>query len=422
MILEVNNTFDERRVYFLKGTDLDNGVCGDENGDPTTGKLCLSGSQSQNPPAESVPGRFMNSWPKDFHVSPFNSRKGAYSLSASDPFFPHSKVSAAAFINNTITLSSSKQHPKLVARVFSSSHSIDPCKLDGWGIFKFIATWWWVGFVTFPRIVREAGKLFFQRKLHVWFRPEVLKDSIGRNETEDEKYIHGHPSSSQLLTVPQSHRRNFPRLPQRRCRKVRSSVPVAFSTRHRHHVRRRDLHAALPSRQGDPAATPCDFQDHFASLLRPSRPPYIYSGIRQGRPLKPRPQNGYVPYLSPGPPHPTSQRSRPRIATKAFSLDANKCDNEGSTSPTDLTAHPPPLATNPPPPTPPIPIPSLRAFRPRRLRRASVKNRRAKSARVQESRPQAAVERLRRLWYAGSDGRRDLGRQSLALLAVRRVF
>ena len=192
MILEVNNTFDERRVYFLKGLELDDAACGDENGDPTTGTLGLSGSQSQNqnPPAENVPGRFTNSWPKDFHVSPFNSRKGAYSLTASNPFFHPTKSGAAALVNNTITLSSSKNHPKLIARVFSSSDSIDPCKLDGWDTVKFIAAWWWVGFVTYPRIVREAGKLFFRKKLHVWFRPEVLKDSIGRNETEDEKYFH----------------------------------------------------------------------------------------------------------------------------------------------------------------------------------------------------------------------------------------
>lgn len=182
MILEVNNTFDERRMYFLKDTEL-------ENGNPAAQKVGQNGSQGQNHPVEKVPGRFANSWPKDFHVSPFNSRKGAYSLTASDPFFPHPNSRAdAARIDNTITLSSSKQHAKLIARVFSSSDSIDPYQLKGWPAFRFVAAWWWVGFVTFPRIVREAGKLFFRRKLHVWFRPEVLKDSIGRNETEDEMY------------------------------------------------------------------------------------------------------------------------------------------------------------------------------------------------------------------------------------------
>ncbi|KAF6218512.1 hypothetical protein HO133_005861 [Letharia lupina] len=190
MILEVNNTFDERRMYFLKDTEPDNGASVDENENLAAGKVDQKGSQGQSTPDQKVLGRFAKSWPKDFHVSPFNSRKGAYSLSANDPFFPNlSSRAGAALVNNTITLSSSKQHPKLIARVFSSSDSIDPYKLKGWSIFKFIAAWWWVGLVTFPRIAREAGKLFFRRKLHVWYRPEVLKDSIGRNETQDETAI-----------------------------------------------------------------------------------------------------------------------------------------------------------------------------------------------------------------------------------------
>ena len=187
MILEVNNTFDERRMYFLKDAEPDNGASGHKDHSPTAGNVDQNGSQGHSPPGQKVLGRFANSWPKDFHVSPFNSRKGAYSLSANDPFSPNlSSRAGAALVNNTITLSSSKQHPKLIARVFSSSDSIDPYKLKGWGTFKFIAAWWWVGLVTFPRIAREAAKLFFRRKLYVWYRPEVLKDSIGRNETQDE--------------------------------------------------------------------------------------------------------------------------------------------------------------------------------------------------------------------------------------------
>ena len=189
MILEVNNTFDERRMYFLKDAEPEDGDFGDKNGNLVPGEESHNVSPDQNFPVQNSPGRFASSWKKDFHVSPFNSRKGAYSLSAIDPFFPYlSSGAGAALVNNVITLSSSKQHSKLIARVFSSSDSVDPYKLRGWGTFKFIAAWWWVGFVTFPRIVREAGKLFFRRKLHVWYRPEVLKDSIGRSETEDEKY------------------------------------------------------------------------------------------------------------------------------------------------------------------------------------------------------------------------------------------
>ena len=202
MVLEVNNTFDERRMYFLKDAGPEDAIFGDKNGNLVPEEESRNGGPYQNFPVKSFSGRFASSWEKDFHVSPFNSRKGAYSLSAVDPFFPYlSSGAGAALVNNVITLSSSKHHPKLIARVFSSSDSIDPYKLKGWGTFKFIAAWWWVGFVTFPRIVREAGKLFFRRKLHVWYRPEVLKDSIGRSETEDEKYDRWYLSFWQLLIL-----------------------------------------------------------------------------------------------------------------------------------------------------------------------------------------------------------------------------
>ena len=91
-------------------------------------------------------------------------------------------------INNTITLSSSKSHAKLVARIFSTGPPTDPSTLTVATKVRFILAWWWVGFVTFPRIVKEAGKLFFQRKLHVWYRPEVMNDSIGRKETDRERF------------------------------------------------------------------------------------------------------------------------------------------------------------------------------------------------------------------------------------------
>lgn len=168
MILEVNNTFDERRMYFLKDSTLD---------DPDESWTLI----------DKPPSKFKNTWPKDFHVSPFNSRKGSYALTAQDPFSPH--LSATGKVDNTITLISSKAHVKLIARIFSTQPAIDPSTLGCWARLAFIASWWWVGFVTFPRIVREAGKLFFRRKLHVWYRPEVLKDSIGRPATKDEMCV-----------------------------------------------------------------------------------------------------------------------------------------------------------------------------------------------------------------------------------------
>lgn len=192
MILEVNNTFDERRMYFLKGgSDEVSGTQSSAvNDDKRSAKKSITEgnrASTEAPASDDTTGssKFTDTWPKDFHVSPFNSRKGSYTLTANDPFSLLKNNSGP--VNNTITLSSSKSHAKLIARVFSTSKCIDPLTLSQWEGPKFLASWWWVGFLTFPRIVREAGKLFFKRKLHVWYRPEVLKDSIGRLETYDER-------------------------------------------------------------------------------------------------------------------------------------------------------------------------------------------------------------------------------------------
>ncbi|KAK7965242.1 hypothetical protein PG996_000404 [Apiospora saccharicola] len=177
IVLEVNNTFGERHMYFVTTDDTTN-----EPGNTATGvePSAVDGSGKGDIPLANH--RLQQKViPKDFHVSPFNSRKGAYSLIAYDPF-----SEGTGKINNTITLNSSKEHAKMVARVFSEGDPIDPTTLTTWQKVQFLAAWWWVGLVTFPRIVKEAGVLFFRRKLHVWYRPEPLKRSIARKADETE--------------------------------------------------------------------------------------------------------------------------------------------------------------------------------------------------------------------------------------------
>lgn len=175
MIVEVNNTFDERRMYFLTPEDKSgNGQLEDSASTPA--------AKSQ---ASSKPMPFKHQWPKDFHVSPFNSRKGSYSLSASDPLRALSEHREP--IDTTITLKSSKGHGKIVARLFSDGNAIDPPSITVFQKAGFLLVWWWVGFVTFPRIVREAARLWFQRQLHVWYRPEPLKESMGRKADSAEQ-------------------------------------------------------------------------------------------------------------------------------------------------------------------------------------------------------------------------------------------
>jgi Protein of unknown function (DUF1365) len=186
MILEVNNTFDERRIYFLPRGELplERQIPGDqaEREGASVESAESSAATRSNPTA-----KFRQSWPKDFHVSPFNSRKGFYSLLAHDPW-NLDKINLGR-VENAISLESSKGHAKLEARLFSDGEPVDPTTMGAFAKLKFLVAWWWVGFVTFPRIVKEAGLLFFRRNLHVWYRPEPLKESIGRKADATERRL-----------------------------------------------------------------------------------------------------------------------------------------------------------------------------------------------------------------------------------------
>ena len=166
IVLEVNNTFDERRPYL---------VTRDLAADPKR----LLDSARVGPQGDVPRATLKNSWDKDFHVSPFNSRKGSYSLMAADPLGRN--LEGFRGLDITINLSSSKGHPKLIARAFSEGNAIDPGTMGPFQKLRFLFSWSWVGFITFPRIVKEAAVLFFKHQLHVWYRPEPLKESLGRH-------------------------------------------------------------------------------------------------------------------------------------------------------------------------------------------------------------------------------------------------
>ncbi|KAF9728806.1 hypothetical protein PMIN06_005993 [Paraphaeosphaeria minitans] len=173
MITEVNNTFGERHLYLLDGSS------------PTSPVQTPGGEELVPKPPKTT---FADYWTKEFHVSPFNSRKGGgYAQKALNPF--PSPTSSPA-IDITIILKSTKDHAKVVARLFSLGKAM---KLDGMGLFealRFIAAWWTVGFLTFPRIIKEAFVLYFRKGLRVWLRPEVRVSSIGRIPTETENLLH----------------------------------------------------------------------------------------------------------------------------------------------------------------------------------------------------------------------------------------
>lgn len=165
VILEVNNTFDERRPYILLRdvTDESRHTTHDQ-------RLQITGTRV-----------------KDFHVSPFNSREGYYSVLTSDPLGPG--MDGCRGIDVTITLNSSKGQPQLVASLRSEGPAVDPAFLGPLSKLNFVARWFWVGFITLPRIFWQAAILLYRRNLDMWNKPEPLLGTLGRHATSVEKSL-----------------------------------------------------------------------------------------------------------------------------------------------------------------------------------------------------------------------------------------
>ena len=168
VILEVNNTFDERRIYFLRPN-------------------IKTSSGSDSSKSELLQPRYTGTWAKDFYVSVFNTRAGSYSLAAHDPFFPH--LSSSGTINSTVTLSSPEGKAKLIARIYSVDDAIDPTAMSVGQKTRFLVSWWWVGLATFPRTIQQAVIILFRKKLPWVFRPEPRGTTIARHADETELFI-----------------------------------------------------------------------------------------------------------------------------------------------------------------------------------------------------------------------------------------
>ncbi|KAG8352172.1 hypothetical protein FVEN_g9865 [Fusarium venenatum] len=124
---------------------------------------------------------------KEFHVSPFNSREGSYSILASDPLGP--EMYGFHGLDITINLFSSKGYKKLVAKLVSENQAIDPHEMSVTQKVGFILTWFWSAVATFPRFIKESAVLLFRHNLHFWYRPEPRKNSIGRLSSDVEKVL-----------------------------------------------------------------------------------------------------------------------------------------------------------------------------------------------------------------------------------------
>ncbi|RAQ49727.1 hypothetical protein AFGD_002589 [Aspergillus flavus] len=185
MIMEINNSFFEKRNFFFRVTGDGMAVDSANNWSTTTtvsakgyhDKLSLHFSPSM-PKSKQYKG----SWEKDIFGSPFEKVGGLMVSKSIDPVLGPS-------IQSNLSSNTPDGQVKVTSRLSSWGEPVDPLAAPGRIIARFIARWTHVGVLSAPRIVKQALRIRLRGKLTYLKRPEVRPGSIPRKETEIERRV-----------------------------------------------------------------------------------------------------------------------------------------------------------------------------------------------------------------------------------------
>ncbi|KAI9298396.1 DUF1365-domain-containing protein [Neoconidiobolus thromboides FSU 785] len=132
VVYEVNNTFGERHIYILEGNDNNKAIIN-----------------------------------RDFHVSPFNDRKGIYETEYKD-------IIKSNKLYVKLRLIDSNKDKKFMAKVSSNESLEFTCKNLSYCLVYFS----YHALLTMPRILYEAFKLHYFKKITIFQRPTPRVNSL----------------------------------------------------------------------------------------------------------------------------------------------------------------------------------------------------------------------------------------------------
>ncbi|PWN17794.1 hypothetical protein BCV69DRAFT_122409 [Microstroma glucosiphilum] len=183
-LLEVHNTFSERHLYILPA-----GVGEDEEEASPTPKPHQAESQPKGEGLSWQVNRrrtdYDHQWtfPRSFHVSPFNDRGGYYrlhlkSLWSEGSDLPTMDVRLLLLVPDESATTHGGQpvlHKKILATLesFSATSPRGPLPLTGSNLFFCLARQPFDLLLTFVRIVYQAAKLHYAKRLDVFGKPDM---------------------------------------------------------------------------------------------------------------------------------------------------------------------------------------------------------------------------------------------------------
>ncbi|PLB48510.1 hypothetical protein P170DRAFT_360714 [Aspergillus steynii IBT 23096] len=185
VIMEINNSFFEKRNFFFRVTGDDMAI--DDPESPPTETTALTKTKGTSlslrflsPAPRSK--HYKGSWEKMIFGSPFEKIGGAMTAKFVDPL-------AGPALQSNMSSNTPEGQVKVTSRLASWGTPVDPLSATGLAIATFISRWTHVGVLSAPRIVKEALRIRFRGKLRYLQRPEVRVGSNPRNATKVERSL-----------------------------------------------------------------------------------------------------------------------------------------------------------------------------------------------------------------------------------------
>ncbi|GLA57823.1 hypothetical protein AtubIFM54640_005618 [Aspergillus tubingensis] len=185
MIMEINNSFYEKRNIFFRLTE--DGMSVDETPHPPL-TIIASAKETGEPvslcslsPA-SKRKYYKGYWDKVIFGSPFE-KVGGYMLAKTVD------ILRGPSLQSTLSSNNPDGQVKVTSRLASWGDPVDPLTASGWDIARFITRWTHVGALSAPRIVKEALRVRFRGNLRYLQRPEVHPGTNPRKETNVERSL-----------------------------------------------------------------------------------------------------------------------------------------------------------------------------------------------------------------------------------------
>lgn len=193
MILEINNSYDEKRNIFMKVSRVSEQPLKTSASSKTAEYLddfYKVRSLSSLPQSTFYKG----TWTKTIFASVFEKVDGLVTNRFMDPLQPTSWKPNASFSNMT-TIGESGE-VKMATRMTCCETPIDPTQMSSFQLLKFLLQWTVPGILTTAHIVFQALRIHYTGLMKMYAKTPVRAGSVARHATKPEMYVSIHLDES----------------------------------------------------------------------------------------------------------------------------------------------------------------------------------------------------------------------------------